>query len=238
MRTIWVLLFLMLGAQALAAQNCPDDSGKLTAPSSLQGTIAYHHELRDWIGIKLQRPACGQNEIQLTFSDATGYKHAETLRGCDVTITGSLDESPTGYYSTDLFIVDSHIELAPSCQPQPPITYPGNAKIPTSIKSYSVTATIPADNGPIRIRARKTYQNKAPLSPGEAYIQTRLTGGFVLYAICADGFTTTSFFTVEDGKRSSLHSVSTSEEADLFAAITMIDGSIPGNSITLFCRRK
>ncbi|HXB62795.1 MAG TPA: hypothetical protein VNU94_08110 [Acidobacteriaceae bacterium] len=238
MRAIWILIFLTLGMQTLSAQNCPADSGELTTPSSLQGTIAYHHELRDWIGLKLQQPACGQNEIQLTFSDTAGYKHAETLRGCSVAVTGSLDESPTGYYSTDFFIVDSYIEPAPNCQPQPPIVYPSASKIPASIKSYSVTATIPADNEPIRIRARRTDQDKAFLSPGEAYIQTRLTGGYVLYALCANGFTTTSFFIVENGKRSSLQSVSADEEADLFAAITMIDGSVPGNSITLSCRRK
>jgi hypothetical protein len=73
MRCFIVLAIALLAAGAAEAQECP--STDKTAPveasqqSALHGTLVFHDELRKWLGIKLDRQACGQSEIEIYFQN-------------------------------------------------------------------------------------------------------------------------------------------------------------------------
>jgi hypothetical protein len=107
----------------MRGQTCPGHSehglDNAQRPSVLHGILLVHDEIRKWIGLKLDQPACGQTEVQLVFSKAGAWREAEALRGCIVTATGKLYDSPTGYYSTGIAVSNAALKPDPSCRPSP-----------------------------------------------------------------------------------------------------------------------
>ena len=71
MRTLIVFAAALFGTVTVNAQTFPprDQQRGLeeaSRPSVLHGTLLVHDELRQWLGIKLDRPACGQKEVELS----------------------------------------------------------------------------------------------------------------------------------------------------------------------------
>jgi hypothetical protein len=194
---LYVAILCSIAIHSPQAQSCPKEnpSGP-SIPSvsrTLSGTIVYHNALRQWIGLRLDASTCGQSEIEL-IPDFSGddqrnedqRKHLETLRGCRATVTGTLDLAPTGYYSTDIFQSVDKAVPDPSCIPQPPVPDFSSAKPNPAIHRYQAKLTVSSlGEGSIRGEARS---NGRLLTPWQAYVHQFLTGGFVLYGSCADGF--------------------------------------------------
>jgi hypothetical protein len=194
MRTLIVLTTALLATAAVNAQTCPphDDHGreKALSPSVLHGTLLFHDDLRQWIGIKLDRPACGQTEVQLVFSKADAWREAETLRGCTVTATGELFDSPTGYYSAELAISDATLKPGPSCHPSPVRPDPYAVPIPPNVKSYHASISVDyRGKGHVNVKVWHGDDKPVPLAPWQAYISYTLTGGQdVIWFDCQKGF--------------------------------------------------
>jgi hypothetical protein len=187
---------LFVAFQHAIAQDCPRENPNgpsiPSATRTLNGTIVYHDALRQWIGVRLDAPVCGQSEIELIARGNTdsemrsSQRTLDTLRGCKATATGTLDLAPTGYYSTDIFQNVDKAEPDASCIPQPPLPDFSRAKPNPAIYSYQAKLTVSSlGEGSIRGKARS---NGRVLTPWQAYVHSFLTGGFVLYGSCADGF--------------------------------------------------
>jgi len=186
------LLFLLaLVGTACAAQSCPTDVApdKEPPPSTLRGTIHQYRQLRDWIGLDLDTPACGEKTIQLIFLKPVAAERATGFGGCSARVTGAIYESPTGYYSANLAISDPVIDLSPDCHPKPVPAPQTPPQAPSDLLSYSysVVVNIPG-NVPITGRAWRTDGKHGALEPWSAYADVTLTGGYFTWANCRRGF--------------------------------------------------
>ncbi|MGC2639663.1 MAG: hypothetical protein WA294_20940 [Acidobacteriaceae bacterium] len=185
------MLLLALVGPACAAQSCPTADGAETLSSTLTGTIHHHRQLRDWIGIDLSSPTCGEKTIQIIFVKTDGGERVESLDGCSVRVTGSIYESPTGYYSAPLAISDPVIEPLPGCHPQPLAPTQNSVPLPANLRSYSysVVTNVPG-NVPITGKAWRTEGKPGDLEPWSAYASFHLNGAEdFIWAVCRDGFT-------------------------------------------------
>jgi len=188
---IWFLsVFPFLAA---SAQNCPvrDERGPAEAStaSTLHGTILLHDELRQWLGLKLEQPACGQAEIQLVFSDIKAMRSAETLRGCTASATGNLFDSPTGYYSAEIAISNPKLKTDSSCHPFPVKPDLSIAPIPSNLKSFRASITVDyRGKGHVDVRVWQDANNEL-LQPWQSFVHYFLTGGQdVMWFGCREGF--------------------------------------------------
>jgi hypothetical protein len=197
MRVALFAVVLCFGSIRLAsAQSCPKENPHgpsiMSSAQTLSGQLVYHNGLRQWLGLQLDSPVCSQKEIQLlpAEEDRPHQQVLNVLRGCRVSTHGPLDISGTGYYSTDIFQTVDKIEAAPGCIRQPAFPDYSKAKPDPSIHSYRVSMRIdyPGDRITISVRSGDRV-----LTPWLAYADYLLTGGFVFYAHCADGFDLTKF---------------------------------------------
>lgn len=177
----WLAIFAWTSCSAitLTAQNCPpDDMGT----STLTSVIRYHSELRQWIGLEVNPPACGQKEIQLTFYKGDPRK-VMALDGCIASITGGIGISSTGYYSRDMYIDDPRIQPDSSCSRVPVPPDLSRARIVPGVRSYKATVTLDLSKmtKPMEGSAWRTDGSTAKLSPWQAYLDPELTGGYVLW---------------------------------------------------------
>jgi hypothetical protein len=146
-----------------------------------------YHQLREWMGLDLTTPACGEKTIQLIFVKRSA-KRAVSLDGCKAVVTGSIFDSPTGYYSASLAIADPTISPSPGCHPHPP---PAHVvpHVPADLRAYAYSLTVDAPkNVPMTGRAWRTDGTPSNLEPWSAYSNIDLTGGFAIWAGCRDGF--------------------------------------------------
>jgi hypothetical protein len=159
--------------------------------STLHGTLILQGELRKWLGLKLDLPACGQDEIQLVFSDAKDLRSAESFRGCAVSATGKLFDTPTGYYSAEIAISDPLLKADSSCHPLPVEPDPTAAPIPTSLKSFRASITVDYwGKGHVEVRVWRSASN-AVLKPWQSFAHYGLAGGEdVMWFGCREGFST------------------------------------------------
>ena len=173
-----------------AGQACPKSSE--TGPSvqsevrTLEGQLLFHDGIRKWFELKLDEPQCGEASIQLVQAEGAGTP-IEALRGCRVRSRGALDFSPTGYYSLNVYQDAQAIESVGRCERQP--LFPDYSKaIPDkAIRAYRVNMRVNYEPGDHPIVVRVTSAGKE-LRLWQAYASYRLTGGFVLYGDCGDGF--------------------------------------------------
>ncbi len=177
-----------------SAQSCPtqDAAGQHAASESsvLHGTLAHHDELRTWLGIKLDQPACGETEIQLTFATSDALREAETLRNCGVTATGVLFLAPTAHYSAAMAIENPKLEPDESCRPLPLEPDPSKAAVPPDLRAYYVLITIDTrGKGHTDVRVSSDPDARETLSPWQAYAHFSLNGGGdLLWFGCREGF--------------------------------------------------
>lgn len=185
MRTLIVLATALLATIAVNAQTCPteDEHGLREAarPSVLHGTLLLHDDLRHWLGIKLERPVCGQAEVELVFFKAGRRIEAETLRGCNVTATGKLYYTPTGYYSAAMAISDATLKPDPSCHPFPVEPDPSAIPVPPTVKAYHASISVDyRGEGHIDVTVWQGDDKRVPLTPWQAYVSYALNGALVV----------------------------------------------------------
>jgi hypothetical protein len=180
-RVVLSVLFSLVSI-SLLAQACPtaadSETGSDTAHSSvLHGRMVYHNDLRQWLGLRLDKPACGQYEIQLVFNDAAAWSNAEALRSCQVTVIGKIFESPTGYYSAVLAVSEPSLLPDRSCHAFPTKPDLSAAPIASSVHLYHVSITVDY-RGKGQVSVHVSDGNRTtPLEPWQAYAHYMLTGG-------------------------------------------------------------
>lgn|SRR5215469_1237116 len=173
-----------------AGQACPktSDAGP-SVPSdvrTLEGRLVFHDGIRKWFELRLDESQCGQASIQLVRGERA-WTPVEVLRGCRVRSRGPLGFSPTGYYSLDIFQDVQSIESVGKCERQSPFPDNSKAKPDKAIRAYRVDMQVTYEPGDHPIAFRVTSGGKE-LLPWQAYASYDLTGGFVLYGHCGDGF--------------------------------------------------
>lgn len=216
----WVLALALVTWTAVGAagKQCPQRSttGPSTAsePRTLEGRLVYHNGIRQWFELKLDQPQCGQASIQLVRGERT-WTPLQVLRGCRVRSRGSIDFSPTGYYSLDTYQTVDNIEPVGTCPRQPPLPDYSRLKPDKGIQAYRVEMEIDYEPGDHRIIFRVSSAGK-DLRPWQAYASYQLTGGFVLYGLCGEDFVVDTVFGTPQGKPSHLDEPRTSGDAAMF----------------------
>jgi hypothetical protein len=188
-------LLFVCAALPARGQQCPkevkDGPSEPSEARTLEGQIIYHDGIRKWFELKLDRPECGQPSIELVQLDdalATSSEPSlETLRGCRVRTKGVLDVPSTGYYSLDLYQAVDQIEPLDECTKKLPFPDYSKVKPNKSVRRYRVEMMVDYEPGDHPIQFRVTSGGKE-LHPWQAYASYLLTGGFVLWGDCADGF--------------------------------------------------
>lgn len=192
MRTLVGLAIIFLAAVSTQAQTCPpQNSDNPDTPGTsvaLHGTLVYHDDLREWLGLKLDHPACGQTEIQLVFPNSSEWRRAQSLRECPVTASGTLYESPTGYYSAKFAIGDAKLKPDPSCHPFPIKPDLSVVPIPATVEMFH--ASIAVDyRGKGHVEVKVWKNEHALLKPWQAYVNYMLTGSpGVIWFGCQEDF--------------------------------------------------
>jgi hypothetical protein len=186
------------------AQQCPqtNPTGPAVASEALTlvGRLIFHDSIRKWFELKLVQPQCGQTSIQMV-AGKLDWTSLEVLRGCQVRSRGALGLSPTGYYSLDTYQSVDQIEPVGACARQSPFPDYSKTKPDKSIRSYRVDMYInyrPGDH-PIIFRASSAGKT---LHPWQTYASYDLTGDFVLYGHCGEGFVVDKVFGTPGAKPS------------------------------------
>lgn len=183
-------------AEVAPGAECPHvDTQGDSRPSerrTLEGRLLYRNGIRQWFELRPVTPQCGEDAIQLI--EIHQDSHAlEELRGCLVRSTGTIDYSPTGYYTRTLFQAVERVEAAGTCKKQPPLPKVSAGLPDKTIEAYRVDMTVPYgfEDRPIRWRISAAGHQ---LQPWQAYASYWLTGGDVLYGRCGEGFVVDTVF--------------------------------------------
>jgi hypothetical protein len=183
-------------AAHVRAQECPqiNPAGPAVASEvrTLVGRLIFHDGIRKWFELKLDQPQCGQPSIQLVRIERD-WTPLEVLSGCQVRSKGTLDFSPTGYYSLDIYQSVGQIEPVGACARQSPFLDYSKAKPAKSIRTYRVDMYVNYRPGDHPIIFRVSSEGRT-LRPWQAYASYSLTGGFVLYGHCGEGFVVDKVF--------------------------------------------
>ena len=195
--------FIFAALPALA-EECPqvetEDATAASPPRTITGNLVYHDGIRQWFELRLNQPQCGQFSIQLVASQDT-ERDLASLRGCQVTSTGILDSSPTGYYSLELYQKVSLIEPVGICTRQSPFPDYTKVKPDNTLRRYRVDMHLEYAPGDHPIMFRITSAGKE-LHPWQAYVSYSLTGSLVLYSSCAQGFVIDKVFGTAEARPS------------------------------------
>lgn len=215
--------FAIFAALPASGQVCPSPSEKGPSVASevrtLEGQLVFHDGIRKWFELKLDQPQCGQPSIQLV-SGAQGYTPGEgtsieVLRGCQVRSKGVIDFSPTGYYSLDTYQAVEEIQSVGSCERKLPFPADSNAKPDKTIRAYRVDMHLDYEPGDHPIDFRVTSSGKE-LRPWQVYASYYLTGGYVLYGHCGDGFVVAKVFGTPEANPQHFEEPRTPEDAAMF----------------------
>lgn len=143
----------------------------------MEGRLVFQDGIEKWFWLKLDQPQCGEAFIELFEQDS---KSLAILRGCRVKSQGVLLVSARG----NIRQLVEQIEAVGRCVRREPFPDFSNVKPDSAIREYRVEMHL---NGDHPIRFRISQAGKA-LRPWQAYASYFLTGGFLLYGSCADGF--------------------------------------------------
>lgn len=192
----WFALMVLCAVVPARGQECPKTS--TTGPpvaselQTLEGRLVYHDGIRQWFELKLDHPQCGQASIQLVRGERD-WAPLEVLRGCRVRSRGSIGFSPTGYYSLGTYQSVEEIEPVGTCARQPPLPDYSRVKPDNAIRAYRVEMGVDYEPGDHPIVFRVSSSGKE-LHPWQAYASYMLTGDFVLYGRCGEGFVVDKVF--------------------------------------------
>ncbi len=160
--------FSCVATQAFG-QECPLESS--TGPSTpskvrtLEGQLIFHNDVRGWFELKLDRTECGHNSIQLIqFKEKV--KPLELFRGCRIRSSGTIDFSPTGYYSADIFQDAEKVGPIGKCVMQPPFPDYSSAKPDKQVREYTVDMRIDYRHGdhPVEFHVRSVGRETAAMA--------------------------------------------------------------------------
>jgi len=193
-----LVLALFIFTPPLAfAQQCPQAGGigpqGASETRGLEGRLIFHDGIRKWFELKLDEPQCGQASIELVRVAPKHWRPLEVLRGCRVRSSGSVGFSPTGYYSLDLYQDVQEIEPIGRCKTQLAFPDYSHAKPDRTIRAYQVDMRVDYEPGDHPIIFRVSSKGRE-LQPWQAYASYTLTGGFVLYGYCGQGFVVDKVF--------------------------------------------
>lgn len=211
-------LFAVAFSISTFAQECPKNyTTRPTVRSearTLEGRLIFHNDIRQWFELQLEQPECGQTSIQLVRLE-DDWTSLEVLRGCRVRTKGALDFATTGYYSLDVYQPVDQIEPVGACTRQPRFPDYSKVKPDKSIRRYRVDMYVNYRPGDHPIIFRASSAGKV-LRPWQAYASYMLTGGFVLYGYCGDGFVVDKVFGTPQAKPSHFDDPRTSGDAAAF----------------------
>jgi hypothetical protein len=217
--TIFTIFAVVITTAAAGGQQCPQTS--TTGPSrasevqKLEGSLVFHDAIRKWYELKLDTPQCGQASIELVRTTLDDWRPLEVLRGCRVRSSGTIGFSTTGYYSLEMYQDVVEIESVGVCEEQLPFPDYADAKPDESIRQYRVDMHVnygPEDH-PIVFRVSSGGKE---LRPWQAYASYTLTGGFVLYGQCGEGFVVDKVFGTSQAKPSHLEEPRTPDDMAVF----------------------
>ena len=165
---------------------------------TIAGRLVLHEGLRRWWGLEVSPEVCGQHEVQVIVNsgddaeDRAQSRELDSLRGCNVQITGPLNIPGTGYFSAELYVTRHEVTADPGCARQP--LFPDFTGMFTArnLRRYQVLLSfdyLPGDH-PARF---VITTDKRRLVPWQVYASYDLTGEVVMYAHCGRGFEATSF---------------------------------------------
>jgi hypothetical protein len=143
----------------------------------LQGRLIFHDGIQEWFELKLDQPQCEEASIELFAQDSNSLA---ILRGCLVKSQGALIFSARG----NIRQIVEQIEAVGRCVRKAPFPDFSNVKPDSAIREYRVDMHV---NGNHPIQFRVSQAGKA-LRPWQAYASYLLTGGYLLYGLCADDF--------------------------------------------------
>jgi hypothetical protein len=169
-------IVLALSATPSLFAQCPS-VGTETEVRTLHGRLIFHDGIQEWFELKLDQPQCGEGSIELFQQNSNSLA---ILRGCRVKSKGVLIFSARG----NIRQIVEQIEAVGRCVHKAPIPDFSNVKPDSAIREYRVEMHVHG-NHPIHFRVSQA--GKA-LRPWQAYASYLLTGGFLLYGSCADGF--------------------------------------------------
>jgi hypothetical protein len=144
---------------------------------SVARPLIFHDGIDEWFELKLDQPQCGEASIELFEQDSNSLA---ILRGCRIKSQGALIFSARG----NIRQIVEQIEAVGRCVHKAPFPDFSNVKPDSAIREYRVEMHL---NGSHPIHFRVSQADKA-LRPWQAYASYLLTGGFLLYGLCADGF--------------------------------------------------
>jgi len=213
-----LLAFAVAACAALPAlgQQCPH-AGAPGAPSevrTLRGALVFHDGIRQWFELKLDQPQCGQASIELVRVDGK-WSQLEVLRGCQIRSRGTIDLSPTGYYSLDMYQDVEEVASVGACAQQLPFPDYSKAKADKTVPEYRVEMHVNYEAGDHPVLFSVSSAGKE-LRPWQAYAHYLLTGGFVLYGFCADGFVVDEVFGTPQANPSHLADPRSSDDIAMF----------------------
>jgi hypothetical protein len=177
-RRSFLAIVLAFSATPPLFAQCPSEGvGTETEVRTLQGRLIFHDEIQEWFELKLDQPQCGEGSIELFEQDSNSLV---ILRGCRIKSQGALIFSARG----NIRQIVKHIEPVGQCVHKAPFPDFSNIKPDRAIREYRVEMHV---NGSNPVRFHVSEAGKA-LRPWQAYASYLLTGGYLLYGLCADGF--------------------------------------------------
>lgn len=236
MRSLIVLIVVLFAAITIDAQSCPKENthglGEAPEPSVLHGTLLYHDELRQWLGLGLDHAACGQTEVQLIFNDSNKWRHAESLRECAVTVSGKLYIGPTGYYSAEMAISDPELKPDPSCRPLPLKPDPAAVPISTDLKEFHASIAVDyRGKGHVEVKVRKEQDKGLLLEPWQAFVHYNLNGGGdMIWFGCRESFQISDITQVPKSPTGIIQ-----DKLDSSTVLVDMDGT---NTVAFTCQKK
>jgi hypothetical protein len=184
---IFAIVLAVCVTPRLFAQ-CPLPEPHETGVQMLEGRLIFHDGIRPWFELKLDQPHCGQASIQLV--PGHDSKPLEILRGCRIKSQGVLRFRFTGYSSLDVYQNVEQIESVGNCERQVPFADSSGSKPDNSVREYRGEMHVNG-NRPIVFTVSEAGHS---LRPWQVYASYFLTGGFLLYGRCGEGFVVDKVF--------------------------------------------
>ncbi len=154
-----------------------------TEVRTLQGRLIFHDGIQAWFELKLDQPQCGEASIELFEQDSNSLA---ILRGCRVQSHGALIFSARG----NIRQIVERIESVGKCVRRAPFPDFSGVKPDESVHEYRVEMHVDGSR-PIVFTVSQAGRS---LRPWQVYASYLLTGGYLLYGLCADGFVVDKVF--------------------------------------------
>ena len=236
-------LFAWIAALALTlaahSQACPRENPNgpniESGPVTISGTVVYHNEIRQWLELHPTSPVCGNDSIQL-LDGTNGPGRSDPLRGCKIVAEGTLGIPMTGYYSSDLYLSVTKITPEGDCVRQAPFPDFSRSRPAKWVRNYRVEMRLDysARGGLI---AFTIFSEGHRLTPWQAYASYDLTGSYVLYGHCAEGYVVSRVFGTPQAHAAHFDEPGTPDDMAMFDPESAAAKHITKLTLGYICRR-